>query len=366
MHDFLILGAGVTGLATALELSRRGARVRVIDQGQPGQESSWAGAGILSALLPWDYPDAVSVLIEHSQAAFPAWIEALRAESATDPEYRRCGMLVRAPYDSAAATAWLARRGGSGAAPATLNASIKGIATDAIAPLWLPEVAQVRNPRLLAALQEALHRRGVEITSRLAVRRLIETNGRIVVAETNSAPLHADHFVVCTGAWSGRLLQDLAPVPIRPMRGQMLLYRGEPGRLPCIVYRAGRYLVPRADGHLLVGSSVEDVGFDKSNTAAETQALRAFAADCLTELAEAEPLRHWAGLRPGSPGNLPSIARHPRLNNLFINSGHFRYGVTMAPASAGLLADLALGHTPRLDPTPYRWPAPESAAQPPS
>jgi len=366
MHDFLILGAGVAGLATALELSRRGARVRVIDQGQPGRESSWAGAGILSALLPWDYSTAVSALIERSQASFPAWIEALRAESETDPEYRRCGMLVRPPYASTLAEAWLARHGGRPVPPTAVTASVSGLDRDTSSPLWLPDVAQVRNPRLLTALQEALRHRGIEITPLLAVRQFIETDGRIIAAETNSTPLHADNFVVCTGAWSGRLLQGLAPVPIRPIRGQMLLYRGMQGRLPCIVYRAGCYLVPRADGHLLVGSSVEDVGFDKSNTVAETEALRIFAADCVAELTEAEPVQRWAGLRPGSPGNLPCIARHPWMTNLFINSGHFRYGVTMAPASAELLADLALAQPPQIDPAPYCWPDPEAAASSPS
>jgi glycine oxidase len=137
----------------------------------------------------------------------------------------------------------------------------------------------------------------------------------------------------------------------------MLLYRTKPGRLPCIVHEGGHYLVPRSDGHILAGSSLEEVGFDKATTATAHAELHAFVARMLPDVAAAGPVRHWAGLRPGSPGNVPIIDRHPELINLYANTGHFRYGVTLAPASAEMLAHLALGTASSIDITPYRWSA---------
>ena len=118
-----------------------------------------------------------------------------------------------------------------------------------------------------------------------------------------------------------------------------------------------RYLIPRRDGHVLVGSTLEDAGFDKSTDAATRQRLHLEAAEQLPALGTIQPVQHWAGLRPGSPGNIPVVDRHPDFDNVFVNTGHYRYGVTLAPASAELLADVMEGQRPALDPAPYRWQA---------
>ncbi len=179
---------------------------------------------------------------------------------------------------------------------------------------------------------------------------------RISHVETSSGLLGADRIVVATGAWSGLPLAGLEAVPnIRPIRGQMLLFKLAPGRLNTILYRNGLYLIPRQDGHILVGSTLEDAGFDKSTDNETLRRLHAEAAALMPELRKAEPIHHWAGLRPGSPQNLPVIDRHPDWDNVYINVGHYRYGVTMAPAAAELLVDLMEGKTPALDPTPYSW-----------
>ena len=150
----------------------------------------------------------------------------------------------------------------------------------------------------------------------------------------------------------------MAGVPnIRPIRGQMLLFKLEPGVLDTIVFRNGLYLIPRRDGHILVGSTLEDAGFDKSIDEATRQRLHAEASELLPQLADVQPVQHWAGLRPGSPDNIPIIDRHPDFDNVFVNTGHYRYGVTLAPASAELLVDVMEGNTPALDPAPYRWQA---------
>jgi len=137
----------------------------------------------------------------------------------------------------------------------------------------------------------------------------------------------------------------------------MLLFKQEPGMLNTILYRKGLYLIPRRDGHVLVGSTLEDAGFDKATDASTCQRLHVEAAELLPSLEGLQPIRHWAGLRPGSPDNLPVIDRHPDFDNVFVNVGHYRYGVTLAPASAELLTDVMEDTTPAVDPTPYRWEA---------
>jgi glycine oxidase len=127
--------------------------------------------------------------------------------------------------------------------------------------------------------------------------------------------------------------------------------------LDTLLYRSGLYLIPRRDGHVLVGSTLEDAGFDKTTDELTRQRLHAEAAELLPALRMLQPVRHWAGLRPGSPDNIPVIDRHPDFDNVFVNAGHYRYGVTLAPASAELLVDLMEGTSPALDPAPYRWQA---------
>lgn len=341
-RHIIVIGAGVAGLAAAWELARRGARVEVLERGEIGRESSWAGAGILSLLLPWDYPAPVTDLADRSLAMYPDWIADIRAGSDTDPEFRRTGMLILPPYDIARAPAGAPR-------PDELAGFGPG--------LWLPEVAQVRNPRLLRALHEAVAAAGVTVHDRLGPVALERAAGRVTAAAAGDRRWQADLYVVAAGAWSAELLGPLAAgLPIRPVRGQILLYRAAPGRLPCVVYRAGHYLVPRADGHILAGATLEEAGFDKSTTAAARAELAGFVADLLPDVAASGPILHWAGLRPGSPGNVPIIGRHPLLANLYVNAGQFRYGVTLAPASAAHLADLVDGRPPQFGQHSYAWP----------
>ncbi len=344
----IVIGAGVAGLAAAWQLARGGARVEVLERGQAGQESSWAGAGILSLLLPWNYSAPLTALAEHSLALYPDWIDAIRKHTAIDPEFRRTGMLVREPYDKAMAATCLANHPAM-SRPAELGQFGAG--------LWLPEVAQVRNPRLLQALLDSLRQLDVTIHTEVGAVSLTTRSTLVTAAVSGTRQWQADQFVVAAGAWSADMLGPLAAgLPVRPIRGQMLLYKAAPGRLPCILFEDGKYIVPRVDGHILAGSTLEDVGFDKTTTDEAKAQLHAFIARLLPDVAAAGPLRHWSGLRPGSPDNLPIVARHPMLENLFVNSGHFRYGVTLAPASAELLADLMEGKVPDLAPRSFAWP----------
>jgi len=347
-YNFIVIGTGVSGLSTALTLLQRGSRVTLLERGEVGAESSWAGGGILSPLLPWDYAEPLSRLALRSMAAYASWVEKIEAQSGCIAEYWQCGMHVLDTVQPNAALAWCKAHDLAAHPERTL-------ASDG---LWLPDIAQVRNPRLVAALREAVVRLGGVIHTHCAAETATIQGGRMVGVRTALGTFQADQFVLATGAWAGITLPGLAGVPnVRPIRGQMLLFKLEPGTLDTILYRKGLYLIPRRDGHVLVGSTVEDAGFDKSIDAATRQRLHADAAELLPALSALPPVQHWAGLRPGSPGNIPIIDRHPDFENVFVNTGHYRYGVSMAPASAELLVDLMEGTTPALDPTPYGWQA---------
>lgn len=356
-HHTVVIGTGVVGLSTALSLLQRGYRVTMLERGRAGEESSWAGGGILSPLLPWEYGEPVTALALRSMAGYATWLTSAEQLARQEAEYLRCGMLALDVAVPVQAKAWCAAYG----MPTTRDVPYPPVVTRTYSPentLWLPEVAQVRNPRLIVVLRAAIARLGGTLREHCpAVGVRIET-GRVAAIQTSADELAADSVVVATGAWAGAGLGTLAPVPhIRPIRGQMLLYKLAPGTLNTIVYRHGVYLIPRRDGHVLVGSTLEDAGFDKATDLPTRARLHAEAAALLPQLHAVQPIRHWSGLRPGSPDNIPIIDRHPDFDNVFVNTGHYRYGVTMAPVSAELLADLIEGKTPALDPKPYSWQA---------
>lgn len=357
-YNVVIIGAGVTGLSVALTLLQRGHQVTVLESGRVGGESSWAGGGILSLLLPWEYAEPVTTLASQSMAMYPTWITAAEQLTGLQAEFWHCGMLALDVAVHDQAYAWCASHGMS-AIQADVHAPLlKWSPRIHAQTMWLPGVAQVRNPYLIAVLRAAILRLGGTLCEQSPVVRVSAVAGQVTTIQTLLNEYVGDRVVLATGAWAGLALEDLKPAPhIRPIRGQMLLFKLEPGVLDTIVYRNGLYLIPRQDGHILVGSTLEDVGFDKSTDVPTRERLHWEAAELLPILNSVQPIQHWAGLRPGSPDNIPVIGRHPDFDNVFVNTGHYRYGVTMAPASAELLVDLMEGKTPALDPTPYSWQA---------
>ena len=323
----VIIGAGAVGCLSAITLAEQGWQVTLIDQGHVGMESSWAGGGILLPLLPWHYRDPVNRLAMAGAALYPMLAEKLLSNTGLDPQFRRCGMRILPPFDVAKALAWCASYG--------FEAEL-----DQQGALWLPQVAQTRNPRLMQALRAQLAVSGVTLLENTQLTPLAADTSTLTAWQDTTGKRHeADAFVITAGAWSQSLLGTHAlPLDMKPMRGQMLLYRLLPDTLTHLIYREDFYLIPRLDGHLVAGSTVEDVGFDKSTTSAAATALAAKAKAIMPELGDLPVIKHWSGLRPGSPDNIPVIDRHPAFDNLYLNTGHFRYGVTMAPASAALLA----------------------------
>ena len=327
----IVVGGGIVGCLTALALRDRGCQVTLVERNvvavQTSGESSWAGAGILFPLLPWMYKDAVNQLAMAGARLYPALCERLLAETSIDPEYTQSGMQILPPFDEATAINWCENY------QVSVEKKPNG--------LLLPTIAQVRPPHLLQALRQLLIQEKVSLleNTQLAPLKNIEM---INSWKTSTGQvLEADAFVVTSGAWSFDLLKDTAVnLNIKPMRGQILLYENVPEKLENIIYSNGFYLVPRRDGLLLAGSTLEDVGFDKSTTEAVKQELQTKAESILPSLKHALIRKHWSGLRPGTPDNLPTIAAHPTIKNLYLNTGHFRYGLTMAPASADRVAAL--------------------------
>ncbi len=359
MQTVTVIGGGIVGLTTAWALSKAGVAVRVLERGAVGREASWAGGGILCPLYPWRYPDAVQALAWRAAAAYPELATRLAAITGVDSEWTASGLLIL-DGEPAAAAAWAQRWAQRvvACAPDEVARLEPALASTAGTALRLPDMAQVRNPRLLRALRQALVQRGVEIREHCAVSGFDVASGRVTSLHTPQGRLPVTGpVVVAAGAWSGALLAELgAPVPVAPVKGQMLLFEASPGLIGHVLLRADRYAIARRDGHILFGSTVEQAGFDKTADPATGERLRADAVALIPALARARLAGHWAGLRPGSPAGVPVIAPHPAISGLWVNAGHFRNGVLLAPAAAELLADLLRERVPALDPAPYAWP----------
>jgi len=352
----VIIGGGLIGLLTARELARAGQHVTIIDKSDLGTESSWAGGGILSPLYPWRYSAAVNVLAKWGQQYYPVLAQELRDEGGVDPQWTQSGLLVLDPYEIPAATKW-ARDYGMSIELLDMFGTRQQepeLVFNSEQSIWLPEIAHIRNPRLLKSLVQSCQRLGVKLITQQEVNQLRQDGDCITGVVTASGELPADRIIVASGAWSARVLQSLGvAVAIRPVRGQMLMYRGEPGLIRHIVLLGGHYVIPRQDGRILVGSTLEEVGFENSTTGDAESELRAFATSQFPCLESLPIERHWSGLRPGSPEGIPYICPIPGYTGLYLNSGHFRNGVILGPASARLMADLVLGREPILDPTAY-------------
>lgn len=330
--SILIAGGGVVGCMSAFVLRQRGFDVTIVDRGQLGGESTWAGGGILFPLLPWKYKTEVNRLAMAGARLYPAVSEQLHAETGINPEYQQSGMLVLPEYDLDKALSWCKEN--------QLLAQLQATDYSEKLALWLPQVGQIRPPRLIKALRKWLEMHDVNIYENTELLPL-QSNGSIDGWQSSDGRVfHADTFVLSSGAWSSVLLGTQNEIEIKPIRGQMLLYSQQDVTLNHLIYQEGFYLIPRRDGLILAGSTLEDTGFDKSTTESALEELSIKAGSILPALQDAPVIKQWSGLRPGSPDNIPSIKQHSAISNLFINTGHFRYGATMAPASANMLADL--------------------------
>ncbi|MCG8436114.1 MAG: glycine oxidase ThiO [Gammaproteobacteria bacterium] len=354
--DIIVIGAGVVGLLSARELARAGHSVLVLERGLAGRGASRAAAGVLTALYPWRCSAPLVALSHWSQRIYPVLADDIRRETGIDPEFTSSGMLVFDEEDKGPAEAW-----------ARYNAQpIDNVKADDLRHLepalsifprpaiFLPTVAHLQSSQFMRALQESVFNQGVPIRQEVEVLDLIAADNKVIGVRTGEGELFADRIVVAAGAWSAQVVAGLGiELPVKPIRGQMILFGGPPGLITRILLEKDRYIVSRRNGNILVGSTAEDVGFSKDVTKEALDELTEAAKLMLPLLEGAAIQRQWSGLRPASADGLPYIGPHPEIEGLYFNTGHFRHGITTAPASARLLSDLISGHSPILDPTPY-------------
>ncbi|UZZ11846.1 glycine oxidase ThiO [Ectopseudomonas mendocina] len=357
MKDVVVVGGGAIGLLTSLLLARAGVSIVLIESSRVGSESSWAGGGIVSPLYPWRYSAAVTALAHWSQDFYPGFARQLWEDTGVDPEVHVTGLYWLDLDDEAEALAWAAREGRvlRGIDMASVHEQVPVLGEGFTRATHMPGVANVRNPRLVKALRAALAAMpNVELREHCPVTGFLQEGGQIRGVITSDGEVRAERVVLAAGAWSGEMLRTLGlELPVEPVKGQMILYKCAEDFLPSMVLARGRYAIPRRDGHILIGSTLEYAGFDKTPTDGALESLKASAEELLPALKDAEVVGHWAGLRPGSPQGIPFIGEVPSHPGLWLNCGHFRNGLVLAPASCRLLTDLLLGREPIIDPAPY-------------
>jgi glycine oxidase len=360
--DVVIVGGGVIGLSIAYALAREGMRPTVLDRRELGREASWAGAGLIPPVAERAPGNPAGALRSWSARLYPDWAAVLREETGIDTGYRRTGgvdvawteleeQVLRATAGQWRAEGIAYERLAPGDAARVEPALHPGLR----AVYFLPDRAQVRNPWLLRALAEALARRGVPLKPWHCVEGYSLRGHRVEAVRTSAGAIACGLVVVAAGAWSGDLLQPIGVrMPTPPLKGQIVLLKGQRPLIGRIVEHGKNYLVPRGDGRVLVGATEEDKGFDTRPTLWATRNLLEEALRLCPVLSQAEVEATWAGLRPGSVDGKPYIGPAPDFENLIVATGHKRAGLQLAPATAELVADLVLGRPPRLDLGPFR------------
>lgn len=351
MEDVIIIGGGIIGLLSARELLRRGRSVMVLDAGHDCPPASWAAGGILSALFPWRYPASITALERRARSAYRDLATELVAAGESDPEVEDTGMLVLDVDERDAALQWAAREGI--ALEYLTDVSAVEPSFGGCDGLWLPDVATVRNSRLLHGLGRML-RAEKRCSLQQAKVTVLEPSAGAWRVHAQGAAVDGRQVVVAAGTWSRELLAPLGvELPMMPVQGEMLFWPPGPPAPAALLLSKQGYVVPRRDGSMLAGSTLRENVSDQMPTREAGRALQRMACELWPPLAGAMPQAQWAGVRPGNRRESPfigEVARHP---GLFLATGHYRSGLACAPGTAGLLGALLCGEEPPVDPRPY-------------
>lgn len=333
--DVLIIGGGVIGLAIAVELRLRSLSVTVLVRDFQAA-ASHAAAGMLAPQAEQIPPGAMLDLCLLSRSLYPDWIGKIEQISGSSTGYWRCGILAPSYTEAnkqretrGDRSFWLDRE--------AIGHQQPGLGSEVVGGWWYPEDAQVDNRALTVALRAAAQSLGVDIREGVAVEAIAFEQDRVIGVRTADGILHSDRYILATGAWSNQLLS----IPVSPKKGQMLSVRvPEVGELPLqqVLFAPDVYIVPRQDGRIIIGATVEDVGFAPHNTPAGMQTLLQNAIRVYPELQHYPIYEFWWGFRPATPDELPILGASS-YQNLTLATGHYRNGILLAPVTANLIAD---------------------------
>ena len=319
----IIIGGGIVGCLSALEFKKKGFDVTIIEKSDIGHESSSAAAGILYPLMPWKYDDALYELSLGSAEFYAELSKKLLKDFNKDIEYIKSGLLLLPPYNENEFIKWSKKNKTSFLKK---NNSI-----------LFPEVAQINPKKLMSSIKELVVSMGIKIFENLAVTGIKTNTNSIDAIYTSDNKEHTgDVFLLSAGAWSSILYQKLVK-KIKPIRGQIIEYYAKDLIIENILYSQGIYILQRKNRSIIAGSTLEDVGFSDKNLKTKFLELDKKAKDVLEDLQKSSIDRTWHGFRPGVDDNYPIVSKDENYGNMFIHSGHFRYGITTAPATTKIL-----------------------------
>jgi len=354
--NVLIIGGGVIGLSIARELHRKGVRrILIVERGKAAQEASFAAAGMLTPNIETEKIDDFFHFCVESLKLYPDFADGLFEETGVNIELDRTGTLFAAfsECDAAALTKRFDWQSNAGLHVELLSAAETlgvepFISPDVQQSLFFADDCQVENRKLLAALLKYAKLNCIEIREYTEIHRLCLNNGTVSGVESSDAKFFADHTILATGAWTSliKLGEATVPVAVKPIRGQMISFRPDERLFQRVIYSPRGYIVPRADGRILAGATVEDVGFDKNVTEAGISQLRYAALEIAPGLASLEISGQWAGLRPFAADGLPVLGEIVNTGNLLLATAHYRNGILLAPLTAKIIAEKITGGNP--------------------
>ena len=360
--DVVIIGGGVIGLSIGYTLGIAGVRATILDRQEVGRAASWAGAGMIPPYTERLTANSTLELRSWSALLYPEWSAALQAATGIDNGFQRTGGVdVAATSHEDDELRSMAGRWRNEQvvyerlAPDDFGRVEPALSPELLSAYWLPDRAQIRNPRHIKALRVALEQMGSRVISHAEVTKFQTDGKRVISVSTSQGTISCGMVVIAAGAWSSGLVAGLDfELPTPPIKGQIVLLRSDRKLLRRIVEHGRMYLVPREDGRILIGATEESVGFDDQTTDQGEVELLTEAYRLCPSLREAEVEQSWAGLRPGSIDSRPYLGFAPEWANLVVATGHKRAGIQLAPASAEVVTDLILGRPPRIDLHPFR------------
>jgi len=362
MLEAVVIGSGIAGFATALALWERGAAVTVVDRSRPGARATGASAGMLVAQYEASPGDLFQLDLE-SRLRYPEFTARVEELAGRSLHMRWDGMLVanlsQVEHGEAELAVRWQREAGAEAElldPSQAKELQPGVSPNVVSYLWFPGEGQLDTQLLAEVMGEALSHTEIRLIHDNAAAEVLSSPGAVTgVGMSDGRRLDADAVVLAAGAWCSEIGGLPRTIPVRPVKGQILRFAARDiGLDRMVASHAGRYLVPRDDGTILAGSTMEEVGFDRSITEEGMQAIHESVTELVPALEGLRPTERWAGLRPISADRLPIIGPDPDLNGLFYATGYGRDGILLSPSAGSVVADLAVGKEPEFDWRPFR------------